>query len=559
MPRRSFSWPFIGIVLGLEVLMALFMLFHLGGNAWRFAQLFGALVGGAITLISINIPRHSEETTEPLLSRERLAWTLVGCGLLAWGFGESIWRYYIITNQNPFPSYADLGYAALPPFIFVGLLLLPSSGSGRRTIMLLLDSLISMGALLAIGWYLLFGDIALLSTTEDLLAKFLGLYYPTTDVALLSCVVILLLRGQGRLYQATARRSSLIVIGIGLCFFIISDFAFNLLQNANTYVEGTWVDIGWPLGLTTIGLAAYLRRFLSLTSDDQIEQRLRRRTERFTFGPELLLPYLCLFTLFVVLIVNVLSMDVIQRNIRPILVIATMVVVSLVVLRQILTLLDNARLARQQADALQRLEAANRQIEEQVRMTAERNHALEVGINHLKNVQARLANGNLRARARLSGGELLPLAANLNLMADRLMRLEQGQIYSQRLTRALVELSQAIERYRIGGPLIIPPSCNEVTEINHLLLVMGLKEKAEIVQPRYVSSTPPPSAVGQAAQGDLTAPAAGIPTVPHTPSFSPSATLPTWPGPQTWPTPSPQPTPGVPKEGVPSSNEPLRQ
>src|SRR6266699_5025107 len=383
-PMRSLSWTFIGAVIGLEALIAVFMLFHLGASAWRFAQLAGSIIGGMIALISINIAYRDRESTEPLISRERLAWTLVGCGLIAWGLGESIWRYYMFTNQNPFPSYADIGYASLPPLIFAGMLLQPTSGSARKRLFLLLDSLISMASMLAVGWYFLLGDLALHSTVENPLAKFLGLYYPTTDVALLSCVVILLLRGQGRLYQATARRSSLIVIGIGLCFFIISDFAFNLLQNANTYVEGTWVDIGWPLGLTTIGLAAYLRRFLSLTSDDQIEQRLRRRTERFTFGPELLLPYLCLFTLFVVLIVNVLSMDVIQRNIRPILVIATMVVVSLVVLRQILTLLDNARLARQQADALQRLEAANRQIEEQVRMTAERNHALEVGINHLK-------------------------------------------------------------------------------------------------------------------------------------------------------------------------------
>jgi hypothetical protein len=552
MSKRSLSWPFIGCVLGLEVLMALFMLFHLGGNVWRFVQLFGALVGGTIALISINIPRHSDETTEPLLSRERLAWTLVGCGLLVWGFGESIWRYYIINNQNPFPSYADLGYSALPPFIFAGMLLLPSSGSHRR-ILLLIDSLISMGALFAIGWYLLLGDLALLSTTEDMLAKFLGLYYPTTDVALLSCVVILLLRGQGRLYQTTARRTSLMVVGIGLCFFATSDFAFNLLQNANTYVEGTWVDIGWPLGLTTIGLAAHLRRFLPLTSDDQIEQRLRRRTERFTFGPELLLPYLCLLILFVVLIVNIFSTDAVQRNIRPVLVIATMVVIGLVVLRQIFTLLDNARLMRQQADVLRRLEAATHQLEAQARMTAERNTSLEVGIIHLKNVQACLANGNLRARARLSGGELLPLAASLNLMADRLMRLEQGQIYSQRLNRALVELSQAIERYRLGGPLIIPPSCNEFTEINHLLLVMGLKEKTEVVQPRYVPPTPPSSAIGQMAQSDLSTPSAGIPTMPHTPSFSPPAT---WPDPQTWPTPSPCPIPGVAKEEAPSFNEP---
>ena len=126
-------------------------------------------------------------------------------------------------------------------------------------------------------------------------------------------------------------------------------------------------------------------------------------------------------------------------------------------MRQILTLMDNVRLTRRQADALDRLEIVNRRVEEQARLIAERNIALEKGVAELKDVQARLANGNLRARAPLTGGELLPLAISLNLLADRLMHREQAEIYLQRLIRALAELSIAIERYRFGGPLIIPP------------------------------------------------------------------------------------------------------
>jgi hypothetical protein len=475
---RSLSRTFIGGVIGFEVLVIILMYFHLGGITWEFSQLAGAIVGGTIALISVNQPVREGDAVEPMLGRERLAWTLVGCGLISWGIGESFWRYYILTQQSPFPSYADFGYSGLPPLLFAGMLLQPSSNAGRGRVLILLDSLISMGALLAIGWYLLLGNLALHSTVEDPLAKFLGLYYPTTDVALLSCTAILLLRGQGRLYQATARRISLVVVGLGLCFFAASDFAFNLLQNAGTYVEGTWVDLGWPLGLLTIGLAVYLRRFLPLTPLDQIERRLRRRAEQVTFGPEQFVPYILLGILFVVLILNVISSDPGQGDIRPVLVLSTLAVVGLVIIRQILTQLENGRLARRQADALERLEAANRRVEDQARMIAERNATLELGVIHLKDVQARLANGNLRARARLASGELLPLAASLNLMADRLMRLERADTYSQRLGRALIELSLAIERYRNGAPFIAPLSCNDFTEINHLLLAMGLKERA---------------------------------------------------------------------------------
>ena len=501
---RSLSRTFIGAVIGLEVLIVVFMVFHLGGNAWRFAQLAGAITGGTRVLISINIAYRDQEATEPLIKRERLAWTLVGCGLIAWGVGEGIWRYYVFTNQNPFPSYADIGYASLPPLIFAGMLLQPTSGSARRRLFLLLDSLISMAAMLAIGWYLLLGDLALHSTVENPLAKFLGLYYPTADVALLSCVVILLLRGQGRLYQASARRVSLIVVATGLCFFAISDFTFNLLQNAGIYVEGTWVDLGWPLGLVTIGLGAYLRRFLPLTPADRIEQRWGRRAERLTFGPGQLLPYLLLVILFGLLVLNIFSPDAGQRDIRPILLIATIAVVGLVIVRQILTLLDNARLARRQADALERLEIVNRRVEDQARMIAERNDALERGVADLKDVQARLANGNLRARARLTGGELLPLAISLNLLADRLMYREQTEAYLQRLTQALAELGVAIERYRFGGPLIIPPACNDFPEINRLLLAMGLKEKVDTFRPRHSVPTAEPTT--QPVQGPITQP-----------------------------------------------------
>jgi hypothetical protein len=539
---RSLSRPFIGTIIGIELLMIPFLIFHVGGIAWEFTQLAGAIIGGTIAVVSANIPLRNDEATEPLLRRERLAWTLVGVGLLMWGFGESFWRYYVLTNQSPFPSYADIGYSGLPLLVFAGLLVLPNSGTESRRILMLLDSLISMGALLAIGWYLLLGDLALHSTVENPFAKFLGLYYPTTDVALLSSVAILLIRGQGRLYQANARRLSLLVVGIGLFFFATSDFIFNLQQNAGTYVEGTLVDLGWPLGLATIGLAVYLRRFLPLTSSDQIEQRLRRRAERVTFGPGQLLPYILLSILFVLLMLNIVSNDAGQRDIRPILLFATILVVGLVVVRQILTLLDNERLTRRQADALARLELANKRVEDQARMIAEHNAELEQGVNHLKDVQARLANGNLRARARLSGGELLPLAASLNLMADRLMRLEQYEGYAQRLSRALTELSIAIDRYRMGGPLILPPSAAEFAEINNLLLAMGLKEAADAARARNTVSNSG-SLAQPPAQGTLMQPQSR-PNPPPTYPNRPSQTG--WPGQQTWPerTPTPRPTPG---------------
>src|SRR5258708_8715891 len=150
-------------------------------------------------------------------------------------------------------------------------------------------------------------------------------------------------------------------------------------------------------------------------------------------------------------------------------------VVALVVVRQLFTLWENARLAHEQAEALTALERANTRIEDQARQVADHNVELERGIVRLKDVEAQLANGNLRAGANLTSGALLPLAGSLNLMAERLMCLGQTSVYMQRLMRALGELSTAFERRAAGAPFIVPESCSEFIEINRLLTSMHLK------------------------------------------------------------------------------------
>lgn len=478
-------------VMWIAAAMLIIVVFHLGGTialrVGQFAPVTGAFIGGALTLGSVLYPRDRREKAEPWIKFEQIAWLLIGLGVLMWGIGDSFWRYYVSIGQTPFPSAADIGYTSFPLLVFAGLLLQPSPGSGSRRLLLLMDSLISMGSVLALAWYLLLGSLAQ-APGEATLAKFLGLYYPIADTALLSCVIFLLLRGQGRTYVATARRTGLLVIGLGLCFFILSDFIFNVQNNAGAYVEATWIDLGWPLGMMTIGIAAYLRRFLPITPPEVIEERLERANERTVFGFSRFVPYILLSLLFIALTFNVLSSDSGQVAVRPVLLFATMGVVALVVARQLLTLWENAHLAARQAEALDDLSHANLHIEEQSRQILQHNVELEQGIYHLQNVQAQLANGNLKARAGLAGGALLPLAGSLNLMAERLMRLGQASAYTQRLVRSLGELSVALERAATGAPLTVPSSCNEFLEINRLLV--ALRVNPHNTMPVYTPTAP---------------------------------------------------------------------
>lgn len=472
----------LGTFFGLAVVMVAILGLHVGDTAFLkvgdFSPLVGAFCGGILVLISVNIPMGAKERIEPWLKREQLAWNLIGCGCLAWGLGECFWRYYLAQGQSPFPSLADLGYSFLPPLCFLGLMLQPFGKSNQRQVFLALDSLISMGALLSIAWFLLLGSLSQVAD-ETSLAKFLGLYYPTADIALLSCIIFLLLGGPNRFYQARARRIGLLLVGIGLGVFAVSDFLFNLQQNLGTFVEESWADLGWPLGIMTIGLAAYFRRFIpplpNLAKEEQIEQE----TQQLRLGSQIL-PYILVALLFFVLVLNVLSADPNQVSIRPVLLIATIAVTSLVVIRQIITMFENERLVEKQSTTLQQLETVYQDIEK-------RQSELEEGVVHLKGVQTRLANGDVEARVQRVTNDLWPLAAGLNLMADRMMRAEHIQKNSQKLAKAVYELDQALKRKQDGGPFVLPLSCIEIPEMHSLVWTLGLGSSGAAPRPAAYS------------------------------------------------------------------------
>ena len=237
-------------------------------------------------------------------------------------------------------------------------------------------------------------------------------------------------------------------------------------------VDGTWVDLGWPLGIMTVGVAAYLRRFIPRdTSEHALQEQkvLPIAHPNPGFGLAQALPYFLLAALFLVLAINTFSLDKTQQNIRPVLIAATLFVVVLVVVRQIVTLKENERLLKEQLKIHKQLE----QVYEDIAL---RKTTLETGLTHLKDIQTRLANGDVRARASILDGDLWPLANGLNIMADRMMRSEQRQQNAQKTIKAIADLSRALEQRNNKNTFVLPASCLDASpEFHHLLLIMGLR------------------------------------------------------------------------------------
>jgi hypothetical protein len=470
----------VGSIIVISIAMILTLGLHVGGTSLLkfgvYSPLLGAFIGGSLTLISIYTPIRQDENVEPWAKYEKLSWTLIGASCIAWGIGECFWRYYVAHGQSPFPSLADIGYASFLPLAFPGLLLQKGQVNPHtRRAFLLLDSLITTGVLLSIGWFLLLGPLAQ-SPAQSSLAKFLGLYYPMADIALLSCTIFLLLRGDASKDSLkNARRLGLLLVGVGLAIYATSDFSFNVFQNIGLPVDTSWIGLGWPLGMMTLGIAGYMRRFFPHESTGPaIEKQDNAHRSLSTFPFSQTVPYFLLFLLFIVLSINVLQNTILQEAIRPVLISATIVVVVLVIIRQLILARDNRRLMREQIATLEKLEYVYQDIEK-------RQRELEIGISHLKEIQTRLANGDVRARARTLNGDLWPLAHGLNVMADRMMRAEQNQRYAQKLIKAISDLNLALEQSDGRRPFVLPASCLDVhLELNRLLQITTLRRDQKV-------------------------------------------------------------------------------
>jgi two-component system, cell cycle response regulator len=183
--------------------------------------------------------------------RERLAWFLIGAGVLAWELGEV---YYTLALWDlptiPIPSGADAGYLAFPVFTFVGMCLLARSRVRGTVASLWADGLAAALAVGAVSAAFVLDEV-LRNTSGRPLEVVTNLAYPVTDLVLLgTCVAIIALRGW-RVDRTWA------LLGSGVLAFWIADSLYLVETALGTYTPGGVFDIGWWLGLVLIALAAW--------------------------------------------------------------------------------------------------------------------------------------------------------------------------------------------------------------------------------------------------------------------------------------------------------------
>jgi two-component system cell cycle response regulator len=181
---------------------------------------------------------------------ERLAWGLLGFGLLGWAAGDLYWTVFLRDlAEPPFPSVSDAFYLTGYLFVLAGVLAYVRSRVGRMTAIVWTD--VAMGALCvsAIGASLLM-DYVLANTTGTPAQVAVAVSYPALDLVILAVAA-----GAVALTGWRPGRG-LALVAVGISCAALGDGVYTYQSLAGTYTSASWNNFLWPLATVLIAAGA---------------------------------------------------------------------------------------------------------------------------------------------------------------------------------------------------------------------------------------------------------------------------------------------------------------
>ncbi|GAA2584963.1 hypothetical protein GCM10010399_13810 [Dactylosporangium fulvum] len=285
-------------------------------------------------------------------------WRLwMGAGTCGWMFGQSVWSWYQLVRGVglPSPSPADAGYLTLPVFALAAIIVLAAdqsdqSGQGaprRRPeqLVMVLDGLIVVGALFVFTWATTLRPVVRAGAATPF-AFSVAIAYPVTEL-LLTVIVILLIAAAA----SAANRLQLVILAAGLFCLAFSDSIFAYQVSAGAHSMPLLANAGFVAGHGLIAIAA-----LTPTPTREAPRWVVRPHARWG---HLLLPYVPVAGTGVLLIVQLV------RGIRmdSVEIVVVTVVISLLIIRQAVTLVQSAYLVASRARLVLATDQTRRQLE----------------------------------------------------------------------------------------------------------------------------------------------------------------------------------------------------
>src|SRR5215203_6178143 len=312
-----------------------------------------------------------------LTKGQRWAPVLLGVGILSWVLGQAIFTFYewVLGQPPPLPSIADVGYLSVYPFLLLGILLLPARPVpvASRT-RIALDGLMIMTAAVTFSWYFVLGPV-MQQGTETTLAKVVATAYPLADIVLIACLVILASRPGERTLRPAIR-----LLALGLILIVVADSNFAYWSLHDAYATGTLPDVGWSLGYMLVALGAFAARLAPTWEATTLDEPGDTPPTTSPLAEQRVWPSLLPFVLVPavgILVVYAWRTSGGGGSLALGVYLGGALLIGLVLLRQVLTLVENARLynrlqrtyleVEQKNDQLVRSQNELRRQEEEVR------------------------------------------------------------------------------------------------------------------------------------------------------------------------------------------------
>ncbi len=164
-----------------------------------------------------------------LYPRDRLAWLALSAAVLSWGVADLVWTFTVADLPDPpYPWYPDIGYLAVYPAAYVGIVLLLRSRVRELRSSLWLDGVISGLAVAAVGTAIVL-PVVLSTVGGSRAAVTTNIAYPLADLTLIGLVVWAL--------ASTGWRPDRVwgLLATGILVFSISDCLFLYQTAVGTY------------------------------------------------------------------------------------------------------------------------------------------------------------------------------------------------------------------------------------------------------------------------------------------------------------------------------------
>jgi diguanylate cyclase (GGDEF)-like protein len=276
-------------------------LFNFGDNLLQ-----GALetVGLLLALPILLSTSAREQARAHSTSRRQARWIptgsivplLLACTILSYMIGQVIWT----VNENVlhlaalFPSWADVGYLGSFPFALLAILLLPRQ---RRPITsrnrIVFDAVIAMIGVITFSWYFVLGP-TIMHGKGDMLGRLVSTIYPLSTLALIFCLILLLVHNNQRALRPVTQ-----LLFLAFAVIAITDTIYNFRLFHNSYMTGSLLDVGWPLGYLLLGLAA---RVLYELPRPELQTNDNAKTAEQNTPWQILIPYAWVPTLGILLL-----------------------------------------------------------------------------------------------------------------------------------------------------------------------------------------------------------------------------------------------------------------